>query len=149
MRFLAIGLVISAALLTQPIAAQNVTVRLDFVTGEGSSGAATLATLPINRGWSDSVSSYFNDALEQRGPENLLRVQASGFAPNYRVIVQPLPIMTTDNKSTGIMVYSLTLLRPPNIGTNWVYVDNSVGYSRNPENVATSILNFLNSALRR
>ena len=146
MRYLA-SLALSVALLTHPAAAQNVTIRLDFETGEGTAGASALATLPIKRGWVDSVSSYFNDELRQKGPTNLVRTQAA--IPNYRLLIQPLPMMTTDDKPVGVMVYSLTLLRPPYVGTNWVYLNSTVGYGRNPMSVATGIVNFVNTELRR
>lgn len=146
MRYLAIGL--AAALCAHPVTAQqgNVTIRLDFATGEQTAGAAALATIPINRGWTDSVSSYFNDELRQRGPANLVRTQTA--SANFTLIIQPLPVMA-NNKPIGIMVYSLVLVRPPLVGTNWVYVDSTTGYSTSPAQAATSILNFLNGELRR
>src|SRR5437868_6844979 len=76
---------------------QNVTIRLDFDTGAENAGSEMLPVLPISRAWSDSVSVFFNDQLRQRGPQNLLRTQNNP-APTYRLMIQPLPIVTIDNK---------------------------------------------------
>jgi len=142
---LTLGLAIAIGANAAP--AQNVTLRLDFATGEANAGADMLSRLPINRAWSDSVSVYFNDELRQRGPSNLVRTQATGLTPNYRLMVQPLPMMA-GIQPTGIVVYSVVLFRPPAIGTSWVYIDSTVGYTRSAAEAAASILTFLNGELR-
>jgi hypothetical protein len=120
-------------------------MSLDFATGEGYSGVSMLTTLPVNRAWSDSVSAYFNDELKQKGPPNLVRTQVT--LPNLKVIVQPLP-MLADNKPVGIMVYSVTIVRPPVVGTDWIFVNTTVGYTRSPAEAASQIRSFVESVLR-
>src|SRR4051794_17559875 len=66
---------------------QNVTIRLDFDTGEDNAGSAYLAVLPASRAWSDSVSVFFNDQLREKGPQNLMRSQTDQ-APTYRLFIQ-------------------------------------------------------------
>ena len=142
MRYLAIAAI---ALLSRSASAQNVTMSLDFATGDGNGGVSALTTLPISRAWSDSVSAYFNDELQAKGPSNLVRT-LNGL-PNFKVIIQPLPLLA-DNKPVGITVYAITILRPPAIGTNWVYVNSSVGYTRSPADAASSIRGFVETTLR-
>ena len=144
MRYLPI-IGLTLALVTTPVAAQS--FRVDFITGEDNASATTLTTLPINRGWSDSVSAYINDELRGRTTTNLVRVNSPGLAPNYRLVVQPLPAMTTDNKPSGLMIYAAILLRRPSIGSDWIYLNSILGYTRRPADVAQNIVNFITSAV--
>lgn len=145
MRLLTIAFI---ALLSQTVSAQqprDITMSLDFSIGDSNGGASILTMLPLNRAWSDSVGAYFNDELRQKGPSNLVRAQTA--SADYKVVVQPLP-MLADNKPVGIMIYSITMLRPPVVGTNWVYVNSSVGYTRSPAEAASQIRSFVEAVLR-
>lgn len=131
------------------LSAQNVTMRLDFATGEDNASASQLSKLPAIRAFTDSVSAYFNDELRQHGPPNLVRDQATNTRQNFRVVIQPLPMMTAANTPTGVTVYAIVVFRAPGaLGVSWNYMDSTVGYTSSAASAATTILNFFVSELR-
>ena len=127
---------------------QNVTIRLDFDTGEDNAGSAFLAVLPASRAWSDSVSVFFNDQLRQKAPPNLMRSQNDP-APTYRLFIQPLPVMKADNKPSGLTTYSLVLFRIARTPARWEYVASSVGYNTKAQEAAGEILDWAIAIMRR